>query len=150
MRRGAAFGAAFACACVLTGCSSYALRGKVIEGDASMVLVVDASDSRLKQQGLEGASVTVVIDPERLSRETAGSAVSDGSGAFSVSVSEFGAGVLLYNAMVTAECRGYVAAQEILALPGQDRRVLVVLQRGVGGRPPGGENLLEEIRRHQN
>lgn len=133
----------------LGGCSSYALRGRVVEGDASMVLVVDESDPRLKGPGVPGATVTLVLDPERLSREPAGGGMADGSGEFSISVGEFGAGVLEFDALVTGEAKGFIPAEGMFPLPGQGERVLIMMQRGLR---PGraGENLLDEIRRYQN
>ncbi len=134
----------------VSGCSPYALRGKVIEGDASVIMLVDASDPRLKSAGLAGVAVGVVLDPEQLNRKPAGSGVSDARGDFDITLTEFGAGVLEFDAMVTADCRGYLSAETIFPLPGQSRRVLIMMQRGVGPPSTGSENLLDEIRRLQN
>lgn len=134
----------------LTGCGSYALRGRVIEGDSSGVFVVDPSDPRLKAPGVDGALLDLVLDPQRVSRKHAGRGVSNESGDFSVPVGEFGAGVLLFDALITAEKHGFIPAEEVLPLPGQDKRVLITLQRGIAPRTPVRENLRDEIRRYQN
>ncbi len=134
----------------LSACSGYALRGKVIEGEASWVFVVDADDPRLSGQGVEGARLDAILDPQRLNRKPAGGGASDPSGDFSVPIGEFGAGVLLYDVLVRAEKQGYIPAEQTFALPGREKRVLIMLQRGAAPRTTGGETLLDEIRRHQN
>ncbi|MEM8756321.1 MAG: hypothetical protein AAGF47_00885 [Planctomycetota bacterium] len=105
-------------------CAPVAIRGTVIEGPISMIAVVDPDDPRLSQPGIAEATITVqqtgVIGPitERRSGEEGRFRLPlDGTGALSRPMSM----------QIAAE--GYLAAVEpTMPTPGNDQRVLVVLQ----------------------
>lgn len=122
-----ALGAACAFA---TGCSSYALKGRVIKGDASYVAVVDSADPRLEDEGLAGVSLTLIMDPTRLNRKTIAQGVSETDGNFSLPVDEFGAGMLELDTELTARKKNAEPAQGFFRLPKSSMRVLVSLGPG--------------------
>ena len=117
-------------AALFTGCSQYELRGKVIPGPTSQVLVVGKHDSRLEVYGIEGAAVSAMIDPDKANRELAGSVASDAGGEFAIPVEHTGAGFLMYDVRVTARLVKHAPAQRTMALPGGDKRVLIMLAPG--------------------
>ena len=118
--------AAFAAA----GCSSYQLRGKVVEGSVSQILIVDQDDPRLDQPGLANATVEVTVDPQTLARKPLPAQTTAGDGSFAVPIDEIGAGTLEYQAGLIIQRRQYQTAHEILAVPSGGKRVLVTLARG--------------------
>jgi len=117
--------------------SGYQLRGKVIEGDISFIAVVSKDDPRLDGPGIPGVTVVLVNDPNKLSKETLGTGISDGQGDFSIGAGLVGAGFFRYDAGVTAERRGYEYATSQFNLPASDRRVLIMLRPGSNGSPIG-------------
>lgn len=118
--------AALACAAC-----SYALKGRVVEGDASYAVVVSSDDLRLSEgRGLTGASLNVEIDPMKLNRKSVGRTVSGVNGMFEVPVDEVGAGLLDYDAAVFVRRKGCEPAEGYFKLPGGSKRLLVVLCPG--------------------
>ncbi|MEC9372847.1 MAG: hypothetical protein VYC34_03350 [Planctomycetota bacterium] len=117
-----------------TGCGGYQLKGKVIEGDVSYIAIVPASDPRFDGPGIGSAELRLENNPDKLNRETIGSAVSLPDGSFSVPVDAPGAGVLLYDVGLFVRCGGYIGAEQFFRLPPSDKRLLVILQRGVDRR----------------
>jgi hypothetical protein len=123
--------------CLLSGCGGYVLRGKVVEGPEPGVRVVSANDREMERPGIGGARVEVVVDPMSLGRRVVEPVETDSSGEFAVPIEEFGAGSLEYEASVVARRGGFRHVAELIALPGGDRRVLIVLTPGTDGyRPP--------------
>jgi len=123
--------AVVALAAVLGGCGSYTLRGRVIAGEASYILVVDKDDPALAGgAGVQGAIVTLSTDPQRLNREVVGSAVSGPDGWFDTPFDKLGGGVLEYDAGVRVTRSGYQSTEHFFRLPGSSKRVLVVLAPG--------------------
>ena len=120
-----------ALACLLGGCGSYTLRGRVIAGEASYIIVVDANDPALDGgSGVQGAVVTLSTDPERLNRKVVGSAVSGPDGWFDTPFDEIGGGLLEYDAGVRVARQGFQSAEHYFRLPGKSKRLLVVLAPG--------------------
>ena len=118
---------------VLSVCSTactYTLRGRVIEGDTSYVAVVDKSDPRLNENGIEGVRLHVQLDPGKLNRKTVCREVSSMDGAFALPVDEIGAGVLEYDVGVFARRAGYSPAEGSFRLPPSGKRIIIVLMRG--------------------
>lgn len=111
-------------------CESYILRGRVIEGRAAEVVVVESGDSRLETPGIEGAQLTVQVDPRRASRKTIAKRLSTEKGDFAIPIEEFGAGLLEYEMGLTARKPGFQRAEGYFKLPGQGKRVLIVLTPG--------------------
>lgn len=129
MNRVAAITLGVACALV-GGCSSYALKGRVVKGDASYVTVVDAADPRLEEAGVAGVSLTLIMDPMRLNRKTIAQGVTETDGNFSLPVDEFGAGMLELDTELTARKKNAEPAQGQFRLPSSKMRVLVSLGPG--------------------
>ena len=115
---------------VLGGCSSYQLKGHVIKGDVSWAAVVDASDPRLREPGLPGAQIALINDPMKINRQRIGAALSDANGDFAITVTEPGAGWMLYDVGAYVSRQGFLDAEGFFRLPAADKRVLVVLQTG--------------------
>lgn len=136
MRRLAMIVVAGGAALVAGGCASPALRGRVIEGDASYLILVSANDPRLEGTGVAGASLMVTMDPMKLNRKTIGSGASGPDGYFEVPISEHGGGFLEIDVAMTARKKGCEPAEGYFRLPGSNRRVLVVLGPGKD-RPTG-------------
>ena len=114
----------------LAGCSKYALRGKVVDGPVSSIMVVDQHDPRLQQPGLNGASVEVIVDPASLGRKRLPVVTSEDDGTFAAPVGEPGAGFLQYDIRVLSQMKGRQTAERELPLPGSDKRLLIVLSPG--------------------
>lgn len=135
---------------VASGCSSYVLRGRVIRGDASYVTLVEPGDPRLNEQGVPGASLTLVMDPTRLNRKTLSQGVSESDGNITLAVDEFGAGMLEMDTELTARKKGAEPAQGYFRLPGNNKkRVLVSLGPGEDRDPnPERENLHDAADRY--
>ncbi|TVQ59984.1 MAG: hypothetical protein EA379_09320 [Phycisphaerales bacterium] len=135
-------------ASLLGGCSTYKLQGRIVDGQVSYISVVDASDPRLVGgYGLEGATLELWTDPDRINRKRVAQGVSDGDGYFELPVDEIGAGLLEYDVGLNVRRHGYAGTQQTFRLPPQRRRVLVVLRRGDGPRDTEVEDLMEEYRR---
>ena len=117
-------------AAMVSGCTTYKLRGKVVDGDVSSILVVDPDDPRLKQPGIAGVGIQLMLDPQKLSRKQAGQTTSFAYGTFSLPVEQTGAGFLEYQAMVTARMARMSPAVRIMPLPPEDKRLLIMLAPG--------------------
>ena len=132
----------------LPACSGYQLTGKVVEGTASSVVVVDAGDPRLEEVGLAGAEVGATLDPAEPSRKRLPAVRSGDDGAFALPVKEPGAGLLEYAVQVAGRARGYRSAASDFPLPGRGKRVLVTLAPGsdAGGDAPTSDVLEETLR----
>jgi len=127
---------------LLPACRGYQLRGTVVDGyhpSISMttpgIFVVNANDPRLDTPGLPGATVSLMLDPNDLNAKDAGDAATDASGKFALPVGH-GAGVLMYDAMIIAQRPDHVTAQTITALPGANKRLLIVLPPGIDNYKP--------------
>jgi len=122
---------------VLGGCSSYALRGVVLEGEAPMVIVVDDDDERLQESGIVQASIESKLDPRSLGSTTLTPTVTDNKGRFAIPIEEFGAGTLEYEVMLFARRRGFSPTEQIIPVPSSGKRVIIYLTKGVDrGRKP--------------
>lgn len=137
---------------LLAACSPYTLRGKVIQGDASYVTIVNPDDPRLAQSGLSGTHLRLVLDPLRLNRKDIATGYSGANGEIEMPVEEFGAGTLQFDVGFYARRNGFNSAEGYFRLPGSGKRILVVLAPGrddgeLGVSP---ENLYEEAERYRN
>ena len=131
---------------VLSGCAGYTLDGKVVAGPVSSISIVDRDDPRFLEPGLRGVTLEAMIDPDQLSREHGGSAYSDGSGEFSMPISQFGAGFLEYDVRLVAQATGYKPASKTFPLPADGRRLLITLEAGEGRYlPPKGDILQDTM-----
>lgn len=120
-------------ATLLPACSSdgYALQGRVIRGDYSGVMLVNADDPRLSAgEGLGGVSLHVQQDPGQLNRRTLTRGNSGGDGSFALPIDLFGAGSFNYDIGFFARRQGYDPATGYFRLPPKSKRVLIVMTRG--------------------
>ncbi len=142
--------ALLACASLLCACGSYTLRGRVIAGEASYIVVVDADDPALEGgPGVAGAHVTLSTDPERINREVVGSAVSGPDGYFDTPFDKVGGGFLEYDAGVRVSRSGYQSAEHFFRLPGKSKRLLVVLAPGRDAPSSREEDPYEQYKRYR-
>lgn len=136
----------------LTGCQSYALRGRVIEGARSQVWVVDADDPRLAgpgaPAGIGGASIGFMLDPDKAGHKSLGGSFSDADGSFRYPVDEIGAGFLEYGLGVTARAAGKSPAQDSMPMPADDKRLLIMLAPGRDNLPRESDNPMNDIERY--
>lgn len=118
-------------AVLLTGCGGGTiLRGKVVSGPQSMVMVVPGDDPRLAGPGIDGVTVALTLDPRSLGRKPLGDGVSYGDGTFAIPINEFGAGLLEYEIGVLARIEGREHAEGFFKLPPGGQRVLIVMAKG--------------------
>jgi hypothetical protein len=119
----------------LAGCMSpdTTVRGKVIEGKVSMVGAVQASDARLKGPGIEGVLITGKMDPVRRGGGQAFSGLSGKDGLIEIKSNDLK--VFSEEITVLATKDGYIPARQVIIVPAQGRKMLIVMQP-TGVRPP--------------
>lgn len=118
---------------VLSGCSSYAIKGRVIRGPAASVQVVSNDDPRLKESNATGAGAEIqaVLEPTTpTERQGLGRHVSDSQGWFSIPVDAFGSGLLEYEAQIIARRDGNQGVMGTVDLPRRGQSVLITLPLG--------------------
>jgi hypothetical protein len=133
----------------LSGCSAYALRGRVVEGSTPGIIVLKQNDPRLQGFGLPGARIQATLDPEAMRPIAIPPTITDGQGWFEMPIDQTGAGFLEYEIRLIAHLAGHQTAIDTFKLPGGDRRILIVLAPGDDGpgAPTGHDNILEETLR---
>ncbi len=137
-----------ALASALVGCgSTYTLKGKVIQGDISFIAVVAQDDPRLEGAGVSGVAIELETDPDRLNKETIGEVVTAGDGSFSIGVDRVGAGLFRYDIGISAEKRGFEIARSQFNLPPSDRRVLVIMRKGVSGASSSSDDAWDDYKK---
>lgn len=114
----------------LVGCSPYVLRGKVIQGAASEVVIVNPDDPRLEQDGVPGANVSLSVDPSRAQRKLLARQSSGETGELEFRIEELGAGMIEYDMGLSARRAGFQRAEGYFKLPTKEKRVLIVLTPG--------------------
>jgi len=132
---------------LLPACAAgYEMRGRVIEGSISTIVVVNKNDPRLGEQafGLGGAAIDATLDPQRLNRQHLPRGVSQLNGEFAIPVSAAGAGFLEYDVEVLAQLPGHAPAIGSFRLPGGSKRVLVILAPGAGEAKSRQDRMLEQ------
>ena len=134
-------------ALLLSGCDSYVLQGRVVQGDVSDMAFVNTDDPRLAHPGVSGVRITVERDPDRLSATQVGSGLSDDEGRFAIALDSFGAGYLVEVFGVHASRAGYRNARVNLRLDADDERQLLVILAPGRSDPDETESLLEQYER---
>jgi len=133
---------------LLTGCTTYTLRGIVVSGDDVGVRVVDKKADVLAAPPIQGARLRFTLDPNRLDRKDVGSVLSGYDGSFELPIDATGAGLLEYDILVNAEAPFFGRVREVIPLPGGDKRVVIMLRRGgpadTGSTGPNTQDVLEE------
>ena len=115
-------------ASLLQGCGGHGavvMKGKVISGDISYIAAVGETDPRLKQNGLEGAEVSVRGVGMRADRILS-DAKSGKGGDLSIKIVDQDA--LLRPAEFRVHLPGYADAFQELPLPSPEPRLLVILK----------------------
>lgn len=116
---------------LLPACGPHKMYGRVVVGDSSYVTVVDKDDHRLHEDnGVSGVLLKLQLDPGRINRRTMAEETSDEEGEFALPVDEFGAGLLEQECGVLARRRGFKSAEGVFMLPGDGKRILIVLTPG--------------------
>lgn len=138
--------AAWLVAVSLSGCASYELRGLVIEGSEADLEVVSADDPRLENLGLTETTISVYLDPQRLSPKQLARGRTDNQGDFALPITESGAGFLILDVEVLVERSKFQTLRRELQLPGGGKRLLITLPPGKGG-DTRQENVLERTMR---
>jgi len=131
---------------ILSGCSPYALRGKVVPSanKLSAIVVVEADDPRLDWPGMGTTRIRATIDPDRLSRQDAGQTQADFDGWFSLPIDQAGAGLLEYDVLIVGQLKGYASASQKMSLPASDKRVLILLAPGDHRYTPPYDDIVNE------
>lgn len=144
-----------ACAAIaLPACSGggYELKGRVISGDYSAVIVVDADDPRLSEgDGVTGVTLHVQLNPGELKRRSLARSTSGADGDFSLPIDLIGAGVFHHDIGVFARRQGRDPASGYFRMPHSSKRVLIVMNRGTDrdlGEEP--DDLYEDYERFRN
>lgn len=117
--------ALLASAAMLAGCAGSRVRGKVVEGDVSYIIVAPSSDPRFSGEGLEGAKVSIRITRDGVERAR-GTDESDKLGRFNIPIE--GLSALADKIELEISREGRVPARGTIALPAADRAVLVLLK----------------------
>lgn len=123
-----------AAALVLPACSGggYALSGRVVEGDLSMLSFVEADDPLLDGRGVGGVKIVIYRDGDKPwpKRVTEGRSRADGE--VTIPINEFGAGWMIEQWLVEAHKPGYQSCEAILTFPssGSGRELLITLTPG--------------------
>ncbi len=130
------------------GCSTYTIEGRVVEGAVSDMTFVLGDDPRLSDPPLSGVRITVERDPGRLSRQMAGTDLSDAHGRFAIVINDFGAGWMDERWRIQASRMRYQTASRDLRLDRSNRRLLIILATGVSDAPEG-EDLIKQFERYK-
>ena len=138
MRRVAALGLAMLL-CLGAGCSPYQLRGRVVQSGFAQATRVPGDDPRYTRDygdsdgqgdGVANASVVVMLDPARASREVVARGRTDAQGRFAVPVDVPGPGLLMHDLQLTVQRQGFVGLVQDIELPRGSDRLLVEMPAG--------------------
>jgi len=133
------------------GCGSYAVRGKVIEGFDSGVLIVSADDPRLDEPGVRQVRVMVHRDPDSLAQKVVASGTSDSDGFFNIELREFGAGWMDEYWLIETSRSNYSNVVETIRLPANSNRsrLLIIVAPGTQLPSEYRDELWEDYRRYR-
>jgi hypothetical protein len=136
----------------MIGCGGgYALRGKVVEGNASIITVTDRSDGQLQHTGISGVQIRIYRNPGRLNQELIASGVSQADGRFEIPIRAFGAGWMDEEWLIETYRSSYRNAEMMLRLPANTnkRPLLIMLARGQAAPFRGRDDVIREIERYR-
>jgi hypothetical protein len=127
------------CLAALAGCRTYVLQGTVVRSDVPEMAFVTPDDPRLTEPGVSNVRISIERDPDKLSREMVGTALSDSRGRFTIPVDRFGAGWMDEVWMIRAFRQGYqtVVSRQRLSIY-DDQRLLILMPAGPAEAPPEG------------
>jgi len=129
---------------LLTGCGTYRLEGKVIEGEQAAVEVVPEEGRGFGEPGIAGTRISVIIDPRRLDYKKVGEGRTGADGRFSISIDALGAGFLEHQVQVSAVKKKYETTVRLMQLPSNDKKLLIALAPGESEPPPRRGRFREE------
>ena len=137
------------------GCGAYRLRGTILDGQLSAVLLVDHDDPRLKQVGLGGAVIELTLDPNSMHPRPLGAAMTGRDGEFDIPIDQAGAGVLEYQLGIMCRLDGYRTIWQIIQLPSSKRQLLIIMTPGPHGAPgpsrvPPNQDILKDTLQMQD
>ena len=118
---------------LLTGCSGYAIEGRVVRGSTATIQLVDKDDLRMTERNPTGGGAVIqgIFEPNTPSdKMSLGQVVSDGQGYFKIPVDALGSGFLEYEAAIVARREGHQGVMQIIDLPRASQRVLITLPLG--------------------
>lgn len=142
----------------LAGCG-YTIKGVVVRGEMSFIQWVPAG-SPPPGEPIEGASVVVVRDADRMRPVEAGRATSGPDGTFALSVDGFGAGWMEESWLIRGSKSRAGSAEIYERLPSSPDGLLLVITlggegdaalpwRGTFDRRETGQSLREEVERYR-
>ncbi len=139
------------CTLIQTGCSSYTLRGRVVQGNHNGIVVVAPDDPRLQGPGAADIRITIERDPNKGWRKQVGSSVSNPDGWFDIPVDAFGAGWMDEFWGVFASGPGYESHEEYIRLPGSPKHgmILVTLHPGIATPPKRPDDLMRQYEQYR-
>lgn len=160
--------AALALLMTLLGGCDYTIRGRVVQSDMSIVQWVPEG-SPLPGAPVQGATVSIVRDPNGMSPTTAGQTTTGADGSFALKVDGFGAGWMEEVWLIRASRQRVGVAEAIERLPGSPGGQWLILSlaplapgakvenmwRGdLNAFPsheprPNGESILDEVNRYR-
>lgn len=138
----------------LLGACTYEIRGRVVEDAFDSVAIVSATDERLDgANGLTGARIVLTRDPGSLNRRDVASAVTDGSGWFTLRLDEFGSGWMEEQWAIRIARTGFSGTEDLITLPSDPSRsrLLVTLAPGPARRGPergSSAQIADDLRRY--
>jgi len=119
---------------MLGGCSAtHVIKGKVIQGNLSFVAVVDQGDERLKSAGIADVDISARADVGKVAGYLFAQGETDAKGDFSMKFKD--QSLFLKPVEISASKIGFQPATGSLSLPPGDRRILIILAPGAGGKP---------------
>jgi hypothetical protein len=141
-----------ASAALLPGCA-YKLEGKVVEG-LNGAQVTDMQNADAQRGGVPGASIELIRDPQRPTRQRVAQANADKNGRFVLTVDSFGAGWMQERWEIRVRRNGYESIQQDIDLPSSPdgRLVLVGLTRGRStpfAEPTTTRGLMDEAKKYE-
>lgn len=144
------FTLAFASVC-MTGCGTYTLHGKVVEGFDTGILVVSADDARLGETGVRQVRITIHRDPGSLAQSIVATGSSGPDGTFAIELPAFGAGWMDEVWLIETSRPDYRNVNQTIRLPASSKRNRLLITVAPGRAAPGGQrdDLMEEFRRYR-
>ena len=118
------------------GCSTYVLRGTVVQGEFAAMTFVNPGDPRLSDSPIINVRISVDRDPDTLGRQMVGTDLTDARGRFMIPLDQFGAGWMDEEWLIRAFKPGYESTDSKMRLDRyEDQRLLIMMPAGVSVKP---------------
>lgn len=128
----------------VTACSGYSMSGRVVEGDFGSISFIAAGASDELEVPIEGATVSLIRDPESLGREEVARATTRADGSFLMPVEAFGAGYLQEQWLVRVRHPQYQIVESFTGLPKEDSGLELLVIMPQGAPVDSNDNLMEQ------